>query len=189
MRAPGGKYAVARADDFAHGISADDAAARIFDRIDASADIRLHAAVFKGEVAVFRGAVDEFQVFTIAKRLGALDMAADERKSLRIPAEVFPVDLRINDRNVLRVPEGVLRVEYGAGNAHVFRVLKGVFARKAQPVGADAAALEKAYSFRRSCLCFYYPCNAKPIPAKAASYFLTLCPCTRSSALCALMQV
>ena len=122
----------------------------------------MHVAVLKGKVAAFHRAVDESEVFAVAERLGALDVAAHEGEPLGIPAEILPVDDAVLRARPFRVPEGILGVEDAVFEAHALCVLEGIFAVKFDAVQMHAVRTEERV-FRR-----HLPARERDVPAVPA---------------------
>ena len=114
-------------DQLTNGREGDGAGGRIFDAEDGSCDGGGYVRFFEGEVGVDHFAVDEGQVFAVAKGLRSDDDAMIEGHVFAIPRQVFAFDGRIFHHHVFGVPEGVLGVQIAILKEGVFDVLKGIF--------------------------------------------------------------
>ena len=83
---------IIRHDDFANRIHGNMSAAGIFDGIHMAVDGRFHIGIFKGQVGSLHGAVHQLQIFTIAQRLGADDVAVNEGQIFGEPRQVLALD-------------------------------------------------------------------------------------------------
>ena len=112
-------------DDFSNTVDGDGACSWIFYADDVSFYIALHTAIFEREVSILsESAVFEHEVFAIAERLCASDVAAHEAQIARVPCEVFSIDFTVIDCAVVRFPKCVFCVENRIAYNYVFRVLE-----------------------------------------------------------------
>lgn len=113
-------------DDFSGSGNADQSAQGILDAQNRSVQGGHDFRTFKGKVGIFHYAVDQAQVFAVAKWLRANDGAVFKGHVLGIPGEVFPLDDAVLDQNVPSMPQAVLGIQVTVIEYGVFHILERV---------------------------------------------------------------
>ena len=116
---------------------------RILDAEHRGGNLGFHLRFFKAEVGVHHFAVDEFQVFAVAERLGADDLAVFQRQTIGVPGQILSLYHAVAHRNIFAVPESILRVKTAIGKGGVFNILERIFSLEIHMVELDVAGPEQ----------------------------------------------
>lgn len=87
---------------------------RIFDADDGSGECGLHIGTLKGKVRINHFTVYEFQIFAVAKRLCADNLAVFKRDAFAVPRKIFTLYDAVSYRDILCVPESIFGIEPAA---------------------------------------------------------------------------
>ena len=131
------------ADDLTYAIYTDSTRFRIFNGIHMSDHRCIHIGIFKGKIASLHCAINKLQIFAVAKRLCANDLASNEGDILRKPSEIFALDNALLHRHVFRVPEGILRIKNAILDMQIFYVLERIFSLQFKVFKRNIAAIKE----------------------------------------------
>ena len=114
-------------NDLAHCRHADlTASKRIFDAHHRCGNRGLDGGALESQIAIHHFAVDEGEIFAIAKRLRPNDLAVFERQIFAVPGEIFTAKNGIFHGHVFRVPESVLAVDDAVFKNPILNILQRI---------------------------------------------------------------